>query len=325
VTERESKIPISSCSEPPRGSVGPTAPVRPSFVVEALRRTESLRPLLLVLDGPRAGERLLLPEAPLVMGRSVDCHLHFADEGMSSRHLEIRPTGDGRFRIVDLGSRNGTLVNGVRVGEHVLIPGDRILAGRTPLRYVDQTVAEEDLLRHLEQAAIQDPLTLLHNRRYFDLRLAEEWAHSRRAGTVLGLLMLDIDHFKCVNDSYGHPVGDRLLVELGALLRGNLRGEDVLARVGGEEFAVLVRPPDVEGPRQTAERLRAAVAAMAFVEAGVRVPVTVSAGAVAVVAGGGLQPPALIEQVDRELYRAKESGRNRVCAVLCGRPPAEEP
>jgi diguanylate cyclase (GGDEF)-like protein len=287
--------------------------------VERLRET---RPTLLVLAGPVLGARLALSGAPTVFGRAPECDVTLPDEGISSRHFEIRLGADGRFVVRDLGSTNGTLVNGERIaGERRLEPGDRLLAGRTPLRFLLYTPVEDELLNELEARALQDPLTGLFNRRYFEQRVVQELQFANRHATTLALAILDIDHFKAVNDGWGHPVGDRLLLELGSYLRGCVRTEDVVVRHGGEEFSILMREADEAGARATAERLRAGIEAFPFVQSGNRIPITVSIGVAVARGRKGLLAAQLVEAADLQLYRAKREGRNRVCCTALEAAP----
>ncbi len=166
----------------------------------------------------------------------------------------------------------------------------------------------------LEELSQTDALTGLHNRYYFDRRIEHEVERARRYGSPLAVVMIDIDHFKRVNDGHGHPFGDLVLRGVAQALKRVLRNVDSLARYGGEEFvAVLPETPRSEA-LAVAERLRQAVEAERFESGGQRVPVTISLG----VASG---PPPVVENpheilklADEALYRAKESGRNRVCS-----------
>jgi len=162
----------------------------------------------------------------------------------------------------------------------------------------------EDERERLEDEASTDPLTRAMNRRGF-MALLERAAG---AGAPFSLVMFDIDHFKSVNDTWGHDAGDAVLRETAALVRAGVRETDTLARWGGEEFMVLSRHPDPDRARQMAERLREAVADHAF--SGVDRAVTASFGVAAAAPGQALE--ALIRRVDAALYRAKESGRNKV-------------
>ncbi|MBH9576900.1 GGDEF domain-containing protein [Inhella proteolytica] len=167
------------------------------------------------------------------------------------------------------------------------------------------------LLDVLETQAATDPLTGLLNRRGFDAALQREWRRHQRLGQGLALLMVDIDHFKQINDSQGHPIGDAALCHLAATLRQQLRPYDLIGRLGGEEFCVVLPGVSLELARQTAERLRRAP--LGFVPEGEAAPVqmTVSIG----VASGTPEdagPEALLARADRALYQAKQQGRDRV-------------
>ena len=305
---RSSQRPLSS---------SPTVPMVDTAFAKAADRIRETRPTVIVLAGPIMGARLPLTGAPMVFGRGSDCDVTVPDEGVSQRHMEIALDPDGNFELRDLGSLNGTLVNGERVGEEPrpLSAGDRILIGHTPMRFVCYTPAEDDLLNDLEMRAMQDPLTGLFNRRYLEQRLDQEVTFAARHGGVLSLLLIDVDHFKSVNDGYGHPVGDHLLLELGSYLRGCVRTEDVVARHGGEEFSIVLRQIDAEGALALAERLRSGVEAFPFVHAGNRIPVTISIGVATATGRKGLKRAELIEAADKQLYVSKDAGRNRVHAT----------
>ncbi len=312
--QREDGAPKSEA--PPRPlSSSPTMPMVDTSFVDAVERLKETRPTIIVLAGPIMGARIPLSGAPMIFGRSSDSDVPIPDEGISTRHVEIALRPDGKLWIKDLASLNGTMVNGERITERELLPGDRVLIGHTPMRFVLYTPAEDELLNDLEMRALQDPLTGLFNRRYLDQRLEQELQFAVRHGTKVSLLLLDIDHFKAVNDGYGHPVGDRLLLELGSYIRGCVRTEDVVVRHGGEEFSIILRQIDESGAAALAERLRAGIEAFPFVHAGNRIPVTMSLGLVTAVGRKGLHRAALLDAADRELYRAKEQGRNRVCSA----------
>ncbi len=173
---------------------------------------------------------------------------------------------------------------------------------------------------------LTDPLTGLNNRRYFESRCEEEIIAARRHGQPLACLFLDIDRFKRINDSFGHPAGDDVLRRVGQLARAGLRGSDVLARFGGEEFVALLPQTGLRHAFDIAERIRSAVAAWPFeVGAGAPLPVTVSIGIAqlpAAAAGQGTESLAadLVTAADRALYRAKQTGRNRVVSHASAMP-----
>ena len=170
------------------------------------------------------------------------------------------------------------------------------------------------LERKIKVLASTDSLTGVLNRRAFMERMDLEAHRAVRQKSGFSLLMADIDHFKQVNDTRGHLVGDRVLMEIGALIQTQIRSEDVLARFGGEEFAVLVREIPPPGVMVLAERIRAAVEEMRVKCTGGDVTVTVSIGVQTVRGGSTLVEQGLIDAADRLLYRAKATGRNRTCA-----------
>ena len=165
------------------------------------------------------------------------------------------------------------------------------------------------LNRMLSELATTDPLTGLNNRRAFDHRLQLELAIVERRQTPLSLLMLDVDHFKNINDTLGHEAGDKVLVAIAQVLSTCARGIDVVARVGGEEFAVILPNTDADGAHEVAERMRSAVARLGCEGQ----PVTISVGAALL--QDKEQAASLYSRADAALYEAKTSGRDRVVSA----------
>ncbi len=176
-----------------------------------------------------------------------------------------------------------------------------------------QTAVDMRRVSRLEQEVVTDSLTGVFNRRYLDTRLAEELGRSRRYGFALSAIFLDIDLFKNINDSHGHPIGDMVLAGVARIISGGLRDTDVAARYGGEEFIVLTPHTTLQGATEVAQRLIDAIRGHAFTlpGAGGRVNITCSAG-VATRSGDELDAKALLDAADRHLYQAKQQGRNRV-------------
>ena len=193
--------------------------------------------------------------------------------------------------------------------------GDKILLGSTTiLKFSYHDKLDEMFQRQMSESALRDGLTKTFNKRYLSERLESEFTYAARHATPLALLFLDIDHFKKINDAYGHPGGDFVLTELSKLIADTLRAEDILARYGGEEFAIISRGNDVATGQAMAEGLRAMVDAHSFVYDGQPIRVTISVG-VAGTPNASVQSPAdLIAVADEMMYEAKRSGRNRVCA-----------
>jgi diguanylate cyclase (GGDEF)-like protein len=161
---------------------------------------------------------------------------------------------------------------------------------------------------------MRDTLTRAHNRRYLVERLASELAYARRHKTPLALILFDIDHFKRVNDTYGHLAGDEVLREVAALISRLIRTEDVFARYGGEEFVVLARGIEHENAVRFAERIRSAVHRLEVAQEKGVLQVTISAGvsSIAEIPDANRSPDTLFRLADERLYRAKSGGRNRV-------------
>ena len=164
----------------------------------------------------------------------------------------------------------------------------------------------------LEQAALTDALTGMQNRRFFDDALREYIAEFRRIGRPVGLIVLDLDHFKMVNDTHGHDVGDQVLRAVAGCLKDMTRFHDVVARLGGEEFAVVAPNMDEAALVKFAERIRKAIAGLVVATDNVRLRVTTSVGLA--VWDGDETAEDLYRRADKHLYQAKRLGRNRVCA-----------
>jgi diguanylate cyclase (GGDEF)-like protein len=170
----------------------------------------------------------------------------------------------------------------------------------------DRLRAQNDQLERLTRT---DMLTGLFNRRHMEQELTRQNSTAWRSGRENGLILLDIDHFKAINDTYGHAAGDRVLCEFARRMVGELRAGDTAGRWGGEEFLVLLPNTDLEGTRLVAERIRAAIADTPAVVDGEDVTVTVSGGCAV---GPGAGAATLVSLADTQMYRAKKSGRNRI-------------
>ena len=193
------------------------------------------------------------------------------------------------------------------------------LSARTSLARERRLVAAAAALREsgarLEQQAGTDTLTGLANRRVFAERLGVEYRRALRYGRPLSVLMVDLDHFKQINDRHGHPCGDRVLSEVAALVRSNVRESDLVARYGGEEFVVMLPEAQLSEALVVAEKLRAAVAALLVEDERASVQLTTSIGVAARPASAPRDEEDLIRLADEALYRAKAAGRDRVVAA----------
>lgn len=273
------------------------------------------RYVLVRVQGEDIGRVVQLESAEFVIGRHQSCDLPLADGSVSRRHARILLT-EGRHLLEDLGSANGTYVGVERVDQHWLSDGDIIQFGSTiAYRYSVTDSQQLAMLQHLYDASVTDALTGAYNREYFDARLASELAYARRHSVPLSLLMLDVDHFKQVNDTFGHQVGDEALIKLVESVRTRLRLEDVFCRYGGEEFAVILRTTDLQAGAVAAERIRLAVAQIHLMSSGRRVPITISIGCASLSCCAEATTTELVAIADRRLYAAKHAGRNRVAAT----------
>jgi diguanylate cyclase (GGDEF)-like protein len=237
------------------------------------------------------------------------------DSGASRAHARIIPADGGVYVLEDMGSLNGTFVEGRRVTRLELRSGERINIGpNIVVTFAILDAQAERLAHQLYESSVRDPLTRAFNRRYLVERLASEIAYAVRHKTPLGLILFDLDHFKRVNDTYGHLAGDEVLREVSALVQRLIRAEDVFARFGGEEFVVLVRGIEHANVGQFAERIRTAVERLEVAASPHVVRVTISAGYASLAEASGVAAPAegLLRLADERLYKCKETGRNRV-------------
>ncbi len=278
------------------------------------------RAFLLRLDGAHAGRGFSLGADAVQIGRHPTTDLTLQDRGVSRIHARIYHQ-HGVHWIEDLGSRNGTYVQGRPIDHCVLEDGDWVQLGpRASFRFAFVDARQEQVLQRLYDSSTRDALTGAYNRSHFDERLQAEVAYALRHGTALSLVMLDIDHFKRVNDRYGHQAGDAVLRHLTGTAQVRLRTEDVFARYGGEEFAVILRGIDLNGAARVGERVRSTLGSSVVFFEGNHIPVSVSAGCASLDCSEERSAAALIRAADRRLYQAKRAGRNRVVA---SDPPSE--
>lgn len=269
---------------------------------------------LVVLAGSSVGKMFPLDGKLVAIGRDDAADIQILDAGVSRQHARVAAREGGIPYIEDLGSRNGTLVNGEAITEiRQLRAGDKLQIGaNTVLRVSHSDEIETQFARKMYNAALRDGLTGAYNRRYLDERLVAEVSFSVRHETPFALLVLDIDHFKRINDSHGHACGDLVLKGLTDLMMRKIRAEDVLARYGGEEFVVICRETDASRAAILAERIRTAVEHHPFMAQGHELKITLSVGVADLSHATPCNGPTLLESADKALYRAKEQGRNRV-------------
>lgn len=271
------------------------------------------RGLLVRIDATNAGQVFTVNGDEFTLGRHPDNAGCVDDQGISRYHAKITCSNNTNYAIEDLKSSNGTYVNGVPVQRSVLHNGDTLQLGpRVSFRFSLASSAEERVMRQLYESSVKDPMTQVFNRQYFDAQITSELSFALRHSTELSLLVVDIDFFKKVNDTYGHLAGDSVLRTVAEVLQGQLRTEDTLARYGGEEFVVLLRGIALPDAIRAAERLRSAVEHAVIHHGNQHIPITLSIGCASVAGCKEPSPELLIEAADQRLYRAKREGRNRV-------------
>jgi diguanylate cyclase (GGDEF)-like protein len=263
-------------------------------------------------DSANLGKRFVLePMAGgLTIGRGADNGIVLESDSVSRRHARFEQR-EGAWWVTDLRSTNGTYVNDEVIAEHRLRRADHIKIGDTIFKYLAGSDVEALYHEEIYRMTIVDGLTQAHNKRFLFEQLDKEISRARRYQRPLALIMFDLDHFKRINDTYGHLAGDYVLRETAALVRGRIRRDEIFARYGGEEFAVLLPETDLAGAVRVAEEIRKLVSEHSFTFERESIPVTVSLGA-AQLDDGARTPEEFVDLADRKLYEAKRSGRNRV-------------
>jgi two-component system, cell cycle response regulator len=282
-----------------------SAQLRASFATQ-------LAPSLVMIYGPALGKRHVLDGA-CIIGRDAGATITIDSPHVSRHHAAIRQTRERTWTVADLGSTNGTLVNDKPIdGEVVLQGGELIKVGLAVFKFISGENVESDFYGEIYQLTVMDGLTRIHNRRSLDEFVDREMARSKRHANPLCVALVDIDHFKKINDEHGHVVGDDVLRELAARIAPQIRQEHLFARYGGEEFA-LVMPELVAGKAWIfCERLRRSISEEPFAIRGQRIPVTASFGISEFDAS--LDRSAFFARADEALYEAKMAGRDRVVA-----------
>ncbi|EMI16908.1 diguanylate cyclase with GAF sensor [Rhodopirellula maiorica SM1] len=256
---------------------------------------------------------LLLEEHEFSIGRSPETDLPLFDNSVSRQHAMLIRGQEG-YLVRDLGSTNGTFVNEKPVqSDCSLRSGDTIRIGSFLFRFLSAGCVETQYHETVYSAMTRDALTGTMNKRYLMEALNREIARSTRANMELSVVMLDIDHFKSINDTYGHLVGDEVLRTFGIRVGEICRSDDLLARYGGEEFCLLLAATGHEDAREMAERCRHAVADAPFDTAAGALPITASFGFAVLNPSKPKSVSGLLGAADQQLYEAKRSGRNRVC------------
>jgi diguanylate cyclase (GGDEF)-like protein len=290
--------------------------------------------VLVFLRGELLAAPIPLERDEVILGRALGANVRVNDARASRMHARITTerndeTGETQYRLADLGSTNGTIVNGIPVRDVLLRDGDKIIIGEHLLRFDLLDDIDREFQRHIHRLLAHDELTGLLTSKSFFSELRREAARAESEDRPFCVLMMDLDHFKQVNDLHGHLVGSQTIEIVGTLITRALRAGDVAARFGGEEFAAFLLDADSTQGLVAAERVRAAIEQHEFpatrhgaTEGGETLRITISIG-VAAWPEDACDPIELVELADTALYRAKHLGRNRVSSYST--PPPDAP
>jgi diguanylate cyclase (GGDEF)-like protein len=276
-------------------------------------------PTLTFLSGEALGKELPLIQHQVTIGRGEDSDVLLMDPSVSRKHVQLtcrKVLGKGHDHnmtvvLQDLGSKNGTLVNYRKVHRAVLKAGDKICLGRVILKFEYRDLADRSFYDEVYRLATTDSLTSLLNKAAITRILSDEITKRQRYHGKLSVIMLDVDNFKSLNDTYGHLKGDRALQGIAEVLRRNLRRQDRAGRFGGEEFLIVVPETGGKGAAGLAERIRLDVEQSVAAGLGLSHPLTASLGVASCLPDAeGIDN--LVEHADIALYRAKARGKNRV-------------
>jgi diguanylate cyclase (GGDEF)-like protein len=280
----------------------------------AFAPAEDRHPYLIIFSGDNSGRRHRLRPGAMTVGRSPRADIVIGDQRISRIHCLLDWTGD-TLTIEDRGSTNGTYVECRRVSRAALAPGVPFQLGHSMMKIEYKSEAEIRQEESLLYSATFDTLTGIFNRQHFTKLASMELAYASRHLLPVGVILADIDHFKSINDTYGHPWGDFVLSRFAAILTENKRAEDFVARYGGDEFIMMPRglvSPEIL--QAHCERIRSAVETFQFSFDAAPIGVTVSIGFH--FRKIDRQTPQtrmdeLVHRADAALYRAKAKGRNR--------------
>ena len=299
---------------------------------EPKRPPRDLRPALVFLTGDLLAVPIPLEREEVILGRALEADVRVNDSQISRKHARINAITDQETKkisyvLTDLSSRNGTLLNGQKVRQETLQSGDKITIGDHILRFEFLDEIDREFHRQIHRLLSHDDLTGLLSSRSFFSELRRESARAKAHNRQFCVLMMDVDFFKNVNDTYGHLTGSKTLEEIGYCITQNLRSGDVAARFGGEEFAAFLLDAELAQAIVAAERIRSEIENQGFTVIRQGKPadkhhITISIG-IAAFPGDSSDVIELVEMADSALYRAKREGRNRIC-VYCDIKPEDK-
>lgn len=286
-------------------------PTPPAFVVPEVPGKGNAT--LTLIRGFDAGRVFRLARQRTLIGRGVTADIQIDDEAVSRCHCSVTRRDGDHYLIEDLGSTNGTYVRGRSIKRCYLSPGDRVQLGpNVALRFALLAEDEGTLQENLFESAVRDGLTGVFNRVSLTKLIDEALREARSEGISLSVLMVDLDHFKQVNDDLGHAVGDDVLRAVADVMKHVVRTQDSVARYGGEEFVVLARATHRAEACRLAERLRQAIASVRVPSERGTAMTTASIGVASLAECRSHCGTELLRLADERMYEAKKLGRNCV-------------
>ncbi|MEQ1663850.1 MAG: diguanylate cyclase [Bdellovibrionales bacterium] len=286
-----------------------------TFKVRIAQAGES-PPCVVLLVGPvnEVGRQWAIEKVDSVIGRSPSASIYVDDRSVSKAHAKLVMSA-GEVNLIDLESTNKTIVNNkilTPLQPHKLQNNDQIKAGNIILKFLERGNIETVSVAQTFNKALIDALTGINNRGALNVQGVEFFNKSRMLGTSLSTIVFDIDHFKKVNDTFGHPAGDYILQELAKLIRDTLiRGNDYFARYGGEEFCLLLLGSPLKQVEDISERIRKTIQEHKFNFQGQDIPITISLG-YSVIHDTDKGWNDIFHRADKALYESKKTGRNKV-------------
>ena len=275
-----------------------------------LNKKDADQASLVIIHGENLGKRFEIRQKEFIIGRATNADVPINEENISRKHARIYKKNK-IFIIEDLNSTNGTFVNTKRIEVRELQDGDLILVGNTILKFISGSNFENKYHEELYRLATIDGLTQIYNKKYFHDRLKEEFNRARRYKRDLSFILIDLDHFHNLNETYGHLAGDYVLKHIAQLVSKNLRKEDAFGRYGGEEFGIILPEIDIQNSLFLAEKIRKIIETGDFEFDDKNILVTASIG-ISTLEDDMKEPDHIMKKADDALYKAKSEGRNCV-------------
>lgn len=281
-----------------------------------LKDADEVPPAIVVLIGPPGyvGKQYPISGSDIVIGRSVESQVYIDDKSLSRSHAKFAVNGSD-VSVIDLGSTNKTVVNGQVIpplASCLLKNNDQIKTGNVIFKFLEKGSIESMTNATMYERAQKDALTGAHSKGALLEKGPEAMKRAEVLAEPFSLVTFDIDHFKKINDNYGHPGGDYILRELCQIVITKLiRANDFFARYGGEEFVLLLSGSPTKTATEVGERIRHTIETHEFVFEGKKISVTISVG-VATKLPTETEWTQIYDRADKALYQSKQGGRNRV-------------